>query len=238
MHIMNLIIYFLIGLSLASYADRVGALLASFYEEGEEIDPQPTKKQGWLLFIRPTFEEKGKIRRAILSVTGGLLAILAFDRHGFNLELFVALALITMLFMIFTSDLISMVIPNRVLLLFLPIFIILRILSPLEPWWSALVGGAVGYFIIFIIILVSRGGMGAGDMKLFGVLGIVLGWKVVLVAFFLACFFGAIIGIIMQLLGRTERKQAIPFGPYIVLGSLIAYFFGSQILKFYGSFFG
>ncbi|WLV24123.1 A24 family peptidase [Aciduricibacillus chroicocephali] len=238
MDILNLTTFLLIGLALGYYADCVGARLASFYENGEEVGPQLSKKQGWLLFIRLNFEVKGKLRRTILSVTSGLLAILAYSVHGYSAELIVSLALLTMLIMIFTTDLLSMVIPNRVLLLFLPIFIVLRILEPLDPWWSAFAGGAIGYFIIFIIILVSRGGMGAGDMKLFGVLGIVLGWKEVLLAFFLACLFGAVIGLIMQMTGRTERKQAIPFGPYIVFGTLIAYFFGSPILEFYGGFIG
>lgn len=234
---LNLIILFLLGTLLGNYADRTGARLAFLYADGEEIESEFSERQKWMLFIRPAFVEEGKIRRSIVSVMGGLLAVFAFLAHGYSLELVVSLALLVMLLMIFTTDLLSMVIPNRVLLLFLPVFLLLRILEPLDPWWSAFAGGAVGYLLIFIIILVSRGGMGAGDMKLFGVLGIVLGLKEVLLAFFLSCLIGAVIGIIMQLMGRTGRGQAIPFGPYIVAGTFITYFAGERMLEFYASFF-
>ena len=49
-------------------------------------------------------------------------------------------------------------------------------------------------YSLAIIILVSNGGMGAGDMKLFGIIGIILGWQIRIVTFFLAHLFGAIVG--------------------------------------------
>jgi len=151
--------------------------------------------------------------------------------------LLVALALIVMLLTIFTTDILVMIIPNRVLIVFLPIFIVLRILSPLDPWWDMFIGSATGYLIIMLIIIVSRGGMGGGDMKLFGLLGIVFGLKQILLAFFLACLIGAVVGILMQVMGRTKRGQAIPFGPYIVVAAFFVYFLGQQMLDFYVSFF-
>src|SRR5699024_2642767 len=106
-------------------------------------------------------------------------------------------------------------------------------LSPLTPWYDAIIGAIVGFGLIALIIIVSQGGMGAGDMKLFGVIGIVLGWKNVLLAFFIAAFLGAFIGGILMLVNKVKKKQPIPFGPYIVIGALISYFYGEQILTFY-----
>src|SRR5690625_5997125 len=114
-----------------------------------------------------------------------------------------------------------MLIPNKILLFFLPFFIIMRMIEPLEPWWSAIVGGAVAFVLIALIISVSRGGMGAGDMKLFGLLGIILGLGKVLLTFFLASLFGAIFGIILLLCKIIERKQPIPFGAYIFVATII-----------------
>jgi len=118
-------------------------------------------------------------------------------------------------------------------LFFLPFFIILRIISPLDPWYDALIGGSVGFLLIMIIILVSKGGMGAGDMKLFGVLGIILGWKLTLLTLFIASLVGAVIGGILMATKKIKRGQPIPFGPYILLGALISFFFGEQLLTFY-----
>jgi len=137
---------------------------------------------------------------------------------------------------LFVSDITYMIIPDKILLFFLPLFILMRIVSPLDPWYDAIIGALVGFFMIAIIIVLSRGGMGAGDMKLFGVLGIVLGWKNVFITFFIAAALGAVIGGLFMLFNKTSKKQPIPFGPYIGMGALISYFYGEQILTFYLSF--
>jgi leader peptidase (prepilin peptidase) / N-methyltransferase len=134
---------------------------------------------------------------------------------------------------ILVSDLAYMLIPNKVLLFFLPFLVIMRFLEPLEPWWSSLVGAIAGVVIIALVIMISRGGMGAGDMKLFGVLGIVLGLQGTLLAFFLSCIIGAIVGLLLIVLKVIDRKQPVPFGPYIVLASLITYFYGDGLIDWY-----
>src|SRR5699024_3857592 len=125
---------------------------------------------------------------------------------------------------LFVSDMTYMVIPNKILLFFLPFFILMRIISPITPWYDAIIGAIVGFLLIAFIILVSHGGMGAGDMKLFGVLGVVLGLKLTLLSFFMAAFLGALIGGIFMLVKKIKRKEPIPFGPYIVCGTLLSYF--------------
>src|SRR5699024_11539224 len=105
-----------------------------------------------------------------------------------------------------------------------------RLVHPLEPWWSSVAGAVTGAAIIALIILISRGGMGAGDMKLFGVLGFVFGFKEVLLAFFLSCMIGALIGVVLMMLEVVNRKQAVPFGSYIALWPLLTYFFDKLIV--------
>ncbi|SIF31548.1 Flp pilus assembly protein, protease CpaA [Mycobacteroides abscessus subsp. abscessus] len=75
--------------------------------------------------------------------------------------------------------------------------------------------------------------MGGGDIKLFAVIGLALGTKLVLLTFFFATLFGAVFGIVGMLIGKVEKGKPIPFGPYIALGSLTAYFFGQRILDWY-----
>src|SRR5699024_6932763 len=137
------------------------------------------------------------------------------------------------LMIIFVSDMVYMLIPNKVLLFFLPLFIIGRLVHPLEPWWSSVAGAVTGAAIIALIILISRGGMGAGDMKLFGARGFVFGVKEVLLAFFLSCMIGALIGVVLMMLEVVNGKHAVPFGPYIVLGALLTYFFGEPMVDWY-----
>lgn len=169
----------------------------------------------------------------IIELVTGILFVYAYMKIGFHLELITALLLISMLMIIVVTDLSYMVIPNKILLFFLPFFIFLRILSPLDPWYNAVFGAVIGFLLIALIIFFSKGGMGAGDMKLFGVLGVVLGLGNVLLTFFIAACLGAIIGSVLMIVKRVNRKQAIPFGPYIVVGALISYFYGDNIIQAY-----
>src|SRR5690606_16414482 len=169
----------------------------------------------------------------IMELATGILFALSYVHFGFTVELITSLLLMSMLVIIFVSDITYMLIPNKVLLFFSPLFIIIRVLEPLDPCWSPVAGTIIGFVLIAIIILVSRGGMGAGDMKLFAVLGIVLGMKNVLLAFFLSCIIGSIFGIILLALKIINRKQPVPFGPYIVVATIITYFYGESLMNWY-----
>lgn len=184
-----------------------------------------------------TCKEKISPLYPIVELATALLFLYSFIVFNLRIELVTAILLISLLMIVFVSDITYMVIPDRLLLFFLPLFIIMRIYEPLTPWYDSILGAIVGFGLVFIIIVVSRGGMGAGDMKLFGLLGIVLGWKLTLLAFFLSAFIGAVIGGLLMLFKKVKRKQPIPFGPYIVVATLITYFFGEQILTYYLSFF-
>lgn len=172
----------------------------------------------------------------IESVTGLLFAS-AFLQIGFTPELITALLLISMLMIIWVTDIFYMIIPDIVLLFFLPFFLIMRVLSPLEPWYDPLIGAFAGWIVLAGIILMSNGGMGGGDMKLFAVLGLVLGWKATLLTLFLASILGAVIGGFILLVRKADRKQPIPFGPYIIVAAFISYFYNEKLISLYVSLF-
>ncbi|WP_400242647.1 A24 family peptidase [Niallia sp. JL1B1071] len=169
----------------------------------------------------------------IVELITGLLFILAPFTLGWSSELVVAWTLISLLMIILVSDLAYMIIPDKVLVIFTIIFIIVKIIIPQNTWIFSISGAAVGFFLLLFLAVISKGGMGGGDIKLFTVIGFVLGPKLVLLAFFLASLFGAVIGIIGMLLKHFKKREPIPFGPYIVLGTLIAYFYGSDLIDFY-----
>ncbi|MFD6441382.1 prepilin peptidase [Peribacillus sp. NPDC060186] len=148
-------------------------------------------------------------------------------------ELWIAWALISLFMIIFVSDVAYMLIPDKVLLFFSVIFLFLRVLFPLSPWWDSIVGAVVGFSLLLLIAVVSKGGMGGGDIKLFAVIGFALGLKLVLLSFLFATFYGAFFGIIGMLTGLIKKKTVIPFGPYIVFGTFTAYFWGESILQWY-----
>ena len=169
----------------------------------------------------------------LIEVLTGLLFVFSIYETGFNKELMITLSVVSLLIIIVVSDVNYMIIPNRILLFFLFIYSFERILFPMDPWWSSIVG-AIGAFVVLLLInLISKGGMGGGDIKLFSVLGIILGWKLTLIAFMLACFSGSIYGVVLILSGKSKRRNPIPFGPFIAMGGLISYFYCENLLEIY-----
>ena len=169
----------------------------------------------------------------LIELATGLLFMLAFYQLGLTRELVVALTFISLLIIIIVSDLTYMIIPDKVLLFFAPIFIIQRIFIPLDPWWDFIVGAVIGFVLLLLIAMISKGGMGGGDIKLFLVIGIILGLKLTLITLMLAAFLGAIYGVIGMLMGKYKKKQEIPFGPFIAIGALLSYFYGNEIISWY-----
>lgn len=152
---------------------------------------------------------------------------------GWSGELVVALTLISMFMIIIVSDINYMLIPDKILIWFAGIFLLERIFWPLTPWWDSLLGAGTGFLLLLIIALVSKGGMGGGDIKLYALLGLVLGFKLVLLSFFISTLFGAVIGSLALVFKIVKRKQPIPFGPFIAAGTLTAYYWGSDLFELY-----
>ncbi|WP_153721335.1 prepilin peptidase [Sporosarcina cascadiensis] len=169
----------------------------------------------------------------LMELITGVLFAAAYLHFGFQLELAIALLFISMLVILTVSDLKYMLIPNKILLPFGVAIFILRIFSPLTPWWDSLLGAAVGFGVLLLIAIVSNGGMGGGDIKLFLVIGLVLGTIQTLFTLFLASLIGAIVGIIFLKRTKQGRKTPVPFGPSIAVAALIAYFYGAQLVGWY-----
>ncbi|HEY4624307.1 MAG TPA: A24 family peptidase, partial [Solibacillus sp.] len=135
------------------------------------------------------------------------------------------------------SDINYMLIPDKVLLFFLPLLIIGRIISPLTPWWDGVLGAVIGFLILWFIAIVSKGGMGGGDIKLFFLLGLVLGTMNTLLTLFFAALLGLVFGGVLLIMRKQGRKTPIPFGPAIVIAALVVYFYGIEIIAAYLNFF-
>jgi len=98
---------------------------------------------------------------------------------------------------------------------------------------SAGLGLLVGGGTMLVIVLLSFGGMGAGDMKMAALMGFYLGWPGVAVALFASFCIGALVGLMLIILRIKGRKDAIPFGPFLALGSLIALFWAEPLIDWY-----
>ncbi len=103
-----------------------------------------------------------------------------------------------------------------------------HVLSLGKSLLGVLIGGGSIYLMGIIgDFIFKKESMGGGDVKLMAMIGAFLGWQSALLAFFIAPFFGAILGIIVKI--RT-KESLIPYGPFLVLGALIALFYSKPLL--------
>lgn len=95
-------------------------------------------------------------------------------------------------------------------------------------------GGAAG--LLLGLNLITRGkGMGMGDVKLAVFMGLFLGWPKIIIAFYTAFISGAIVGLVLLVTKRAERKSTIAFGPFLIFGTGVAWYYGSRIWEKFGS---
>lgn len=174
----------------------------------------------------------------VMELITGILYALAYAQLGMQVELVAGILLVSLLVIITVSDLAYMIIPDKVLLFFLVCIVILRVFEPLDPWWDAALAAVVGFGILYLLAVVSKGGMGGGDIKLFFVLGLFLGTKATLMTLFLASVIGAVFGLVQIIIKGYEKRRPIPFGPFIAIGAIISYFYTDAIINWYiGTFF-
>ncbi|WP_347549412.1 prepilin peptidase [Pseudalkalibacillus hwajinpoensis] len=186
---------------------------------------QKGKCKGCLSKISPIY--------AVIEFITAFLFMITPHLIGWSHELLVAYGLLSLLIIVSISDFVYMIIPDKVLLFFGGYFILVRVIVPLDLWYSPFLGAAVGFIFLLLIAIISKGGMGGGDIKLFAVLGLVFGYQQLLLVFFFSTLCGTIIGLGALLTGKVKRKQPVPFGPSIAIGSLITYYFSSRILEWY-----
>jgi leader peptidase (prepilin peptidase)/N-methyltransferase len=164
--------------------------------------------------------------------TAGAFA-LAFVRADSMLAFAVDAVLLAALIAITAIDLRHQIIPDVITLPGIVAGVLANALTGRVSWLDSVIGVVVGGGIFLVIILVTGGGMGGGDMKLGAMLGAFLGWQSALLALFLGVLAGGAVAIVLLLLGRKGRKEAIPFGPFLALGGAIAAFWGDQIIAWY-----
>ena len=86
---------------------------------------------------------------------------------------------------------------------------------------QALLGGAIGFGVFFLLALIGRGAMGLGDVKLAGVIGLMTGYPLVVPALTLGVVLGGVAAIVLLVTRRVGRKGAMAYAPYLALGTIV-----------------
>lgn len=106
-------------------------------------------------------------------------------------------------------------------------------IGPFNLFLFSMLGGALAFIILLLPALIKPGGMGFGDVKLAGLVGLATGFPGSLVAMFLAIVGGGMLAVVLLILRHKNRRDAIPFGPFICAGMLAALVWGVPIVNWY-----
>lgn len=204
---------------------------------------------GWLMLLGKCRWCKTPISPRYPLVEGlmGLLCGAVFWHFGFTLEAIAAFTLLFWLVALALIDFDTFTLPNPLTQSGLILGLLFQILLGFQS--NGLRGaiaqfvGAIGAMVLGIWLLDSVGllgsimlgqqAMGGGDPKLLAMIGVWLGWQNVLLTLVLACALGTlIIGGAMQL-GKHDRRQHLPFGPFLALGAMISLFYGDRLIELY-----
>lgn len=152
------------------------------------------------------------------------------------------------LFAILIYDFKHYIIPNKILyplILFVLAFSFLSFLNRnsfrnlkleivnFESWQGIALSLLIPIFFLSLIIISRGHWMGMGDVKLALFMALFLGWPNIIVAIFLAFWLGTLVSLPLLAFGKKGLKSQIPFGPFLIIGTFVAFFLGEQIIAWY-----
>ena len=173
-------------------------------------------------------------RYPLVEAMTAVLCVGAVLAHDTAAGITLSLALILIVIPAALIDLEHRIIPNRLTLLGAILALLLgTLLDPAGEPERLIAGAAAGGFLL-LAALAYPGGMGMGDVKLAGVMGLFLGRAVapaILIALFSGVLYGALV--IARKGAQEGRKTAVPFGPFLALGAIVAVYAGQPLIDLY-----
>jgi leader peptidase (prepilin peptidase)/N-methyltransferase len=180
-------------------------------------------------------------RYPLVEALNAALYLLVHDRFGLGWHLPVYLVFVSSLLVITFIDLDFQIIPDSITLPGIPLALAAGSLLMPDPFMRAyllgykasFIGAISGFGFFYAVAVLSRGGMGGGDVKLMGMVGAMVGWKGVVMTTFAGSLAGSLFGLYLMLFKGKGRKTKVPFGPFLALGSLVSLLWGQEILQWY-----
>ena len=189
------------------------------------------------------------VRYPLVEAATGLLFLLIFWQFGVSVQTLGLWVFFSWLLALSLIDCDTMTLPNSLTRSGLVAGLVFQVA---KGWWptfspidsvnnlvlGGILGAVVGLWLFDIIgfagsIAFGQNAMGAGDTKLAALMGAWLGWKYLLIAGFIACLAGAFAGGGAIAIGLLDRRQPMPFGPFLALGAAVTALWGEAILSTY-----
>ncbi len=170
-------------------------------------------------------------------------SLLLFLKYGLSWSYPFYFSFVAALIVITVIDLYHQIIPDVISIPWIGVGLLGALIIPHITFFNSLLGILLGGGSLFVVAtlyqwLFKREGMGGGDVKLLAMIGAFLGWESVILTILLSSMIGSITGIIIIALKGKDFKYAIPFGPFLSLGAVIALFYKNEIISWYLQFRG
>jgi len=167
-----------------------------------------------------------------------LASLILFIKFGPSLSYLFYFLFVAALIVITVIDLYHQIIPDVISLPGIGVGLVASLMIPQITLSNSITGILFGSGSLFLVSayyewLRKKEGMGLGDAKLLAMIGAFLGWKAVILTIFFSSLIGSITGIIMMLLKGKDFKYAIPFGPFLSVGAVVALFYQNEIIAWY-----
>lgn len=180
---------------------------------------------------------KFSCRYPFVELLTGCLYVICLMAVGYSIDLVKPLIMTSFLVIITFIDYDYQLILDKVLIWLAGAGLLINLYSGNIAIFDMLYGGLAGGGILLLIAIISRGGMGMGDVKFAAVLGLWFGLKLTVLTLFLSFLLGGIGSGLLLAFRLKGRKDMIPFGPYIATSAFIAMLYGESIIRWYLSFF-
>lgn len=167
----------------------------------------------------------------IVEAVNGILYMVVFAVNGFSLESILYCLFVSALLVLSVIDWRTYEIPIGINI-FILVLGILHTALDYSNWLTYVVGFFSVSLFLFLLLWISKGrAIGGGDVKLMAVAGLLLGWKLAILAFFIGCIVGSVIHLLRMKLSGADKVLAM--GPYLSVGLFIAALWGNAMIGWY-----
>ncbi len=170
------------------------------------------------------------LRVLVVELLAGVIFTLIWSRFGQSWETLAVSLFSSLLIVIAFIDLTHHKVLNNLVIPGIVLGLIGAFVFHIEDFWTYLIGGVVGFAVLFLIAALAPGSMGMGDAKLILFLGLITGFPEIILVLFLAFVLGGLVAGFLLLLKKINRKDSIAFGPYLALAGFIVLLYGDQVL--------
>ena len=189
-----------------------------------------TKQQSCVMCETP----RSTFKRAVITeLTVPVFFVFLMGRYGPSLELTLVTIYTFILILVTVTDLEHRLIFNIVILPSILFAMVAAFFTPNMAWPAAYVGGVGAFVVVYVVALLSRGGLGEGDVTLSTFLGFILAFPKIILSITFGVFLGGIVAVILLVSGKVNLKTFIPYGPFLTITGWIMLIWGDEIWQYF-----